>query len=629
MAKHKKNKDQNEKANKARSPVLHLFFVVFFLVFVPVIYSKTTIEPAVYPRFLAIAVGLLILFLALLFQKRGIPNGFFKKAPVLFSGLFIVITGVSLFFAINPVEGLADLLKWILVFLIMSAVYLLSKQSQGFIKLIVKGIIVSTLLAVLIGLYQFFTEAFQNDDPNALYEVSGLMGHKNQFSISLFLMLPFLAFGALSFKDFWKKAAYLGFIGAVLLIAMLQTRAVWIALMLSGILSGTGWLLLKSKKSDHKLFGKVPAKLVITVFGIIFIAGAASFIFSGKSPAKRIASIFDSQNTSNEWRIEMWIATVDLIKDHPVTGVGAGNWKIAVYPYYGRFQPSVYRHWRNTHNDFLQISAEKGLGGLVLYLFFYGSMIFYGIRIYRKSPEYEPRLFILFLTAMIAGFLVISFFSFPTERMNHLMYLGLVAGLMLSVDDQNFNSDKQETDIGSYSLNIPVTLVLLFAIYFGYNTIQSEIYISRAQKLKDSPVKKEFARMAKLGNRPLVPFEPRYSFPVINYSGLADYVYDHNNEKALESFKEAYRQHPSNFAVINNVGSVYGEMGRYDSSIAYYQKTLDIFNHYDQGLLNMAKAWYLKKDYRKAYYYILCCDPKSKVEDIAAFRSEVEKKLNQ
>lgn len=30
MAKHKKNKDQNEKANKARSPVLHLFFVVFF-----------------------------------------------------------------------------------------------------------------------------------------------------------------------------------------------------------------------------------------------------------------------------------------------------------------------------------------------------------------------------------------------------------------------------------------------------------------------------------------------------------------------------------------------------------------------------------------------------------------------
>ncbi|MEZ5147878.1 MAG: tetratricopeptide repeat protein [Bacteroidales bacterium] len=154
--------------------------------------------------------------------------------------------------------------------------------------------------------------------------------------------------------------------------------------------------------------------------------------------------------------------------------------------------------------------------------------------------------------------------------MNHLLYLGLVAGLILSVYDQNFNADKQETDIGSYSLNIPVTLVLLFAIYFGYNTIQSEIYISRAQKLKDSPIKKEFARMAKLGNRPLVPFEPRYSFPVINYSGLADYVYDHNNEKALKVLKRAYRQHPSNFAVINNVGSVYGEMGRYDSSIAYY-----------------------------------------------------------
>lgn len=624
MAAKRKNRKQNQTAGIQKPGWLQLLFVSFFIVLLPLIYSKATIEPATFPRFLAISIGLLFFAAVFIIRNKMKSYNIFKQRPLIFLFGFILISVVSLFFAINPVEGLADILKWSLVFLFIWFFILTWNENTGFMELITKAVLVSAAFAILLGFYQFFTEAFQNDDPNALYEVSGLMAHKNQFSISLFLMLPFVLFGAVQFRSLWRNVSWIVVSGIILLIAILQTRAVWIAMPVAFLIGIAGWLYMKNQMTEKSVLKKLSGKILIVGVAVIVVGGMASFLFSGKSPAQRISSIFDSRNTSNEWRIEMWVATVDLIKDHPVTGVGAGNWKIAVYPYYGKFQPSVYRHWRNSHNDYLQVTAEKGFVGLFLFILFYFSLIVAGFQVFYKSQNKQERLIALFLTATFIGFMIISVFSFPTERINHLVYMGIFAGIIISLKTKKSEAKESHARL----IILPAIAVLAFAIYFGISSVRSEIYISKAQALKDSNDKTAFAAAARKGNLPLVPFEPRYSFPVVNYAGLADFVADGNYENALEKFKKAFRQNPTNFAVINNVGSVYGQMGQYDSSIVYYQKTLDIFNHYDQGLLNMAKAWYLKGDYKKAYFYILCCDPKSRVEDIPAFKRQIEQKLN-
>ncbi|MCB2220235.1 MAG: O-antigen ligase family protein [Bacteroidetes bacterium] len=609
---------------------VNLFYAVFFVVVIPLIYSKATIDPVLYPRFLAWAAGLIILMIYFMFHmsRSRLPKNLLRNNILIWLSIFILISGISLFVAINPVEGISDLLKWILVFLWIFLTTIFLYHQPTVIVLQSKAAIVNAILAGLIGFYQYFNFAFQNEDPNALYEVSGLMAHKNQFSIALFLLLPFIGYGVFKFRSYWKRAAWLALGFNMLFIAILQTRAVWIAMAISIFIFGVGWLWMARRNNQLVKMKRISGRLILILASIILLAGISSYIFSGESPAKRIASVFDARNTSNEWRIEMWQATLDLVRGHPVTGVGAGNWKIAIYPYYGKYQPSVYRHWRNPHNDYLQVAAEKGLPGLVIFLLFLFSIVYTGFRIMQRQQEWENRMLILMISAIFSGFLVISFFSFPFERINHLLFLGLMVGVLIAFKNQPVSIEQDSPGIKPGIIVIPSIAFLLFSLYFGYTTVQSEMDIAKAQELKDRNRPKEFAKYAARGYHPWVPFEPRYSFPVVNYKGLAVYMEKKNYQTALELFKQAYRQYPTNFAVINNVGSVYGQMGQYDSSILYYQKTLDIFTHYEQGLLNMAKAWYMKKNYRKAYYYVLCCDPKSKNEEIVRLRAELEKQLN-
>ncbi len=66
-------------------------------------------------------------------------------------------------------------------------------------------------------------------------------------------------------------------------------------------------------------------------------------------------------------RRDIWRATTELIKDHPVTGVGLGAFQFA----YTRYdQSSGIQRVEQSHNDYLQIVADAGLiGGFIALVF--------------------------------------------------------------------------------------------------------------------------------------------------------------------------------------------------------------------------------------------------------------------
>lgn len=129
-------------------------------------------------------------------------------------------------------------------------------------------------------------------------------------------------------------------------------------------------------------------------------------------------------------------------------------------------------------------------------------------------------------------------------------------------------------------------------------------------------------------NHYFAPIEPSSSFPISQYQGLAEYNME-NFADALSYFKKAYKKHPSSISVINNLGSVYGQMGQMDSSIVYHKKSLEIFPHYETSLLNLTRAYYIIEDYEKAYQIVLSCDPKSENVQVRNAWVAIEKKLDQ
>ena len=625
-------KKKNIKTKQERVFVPSLVLALTLVVVIPLIHVKSVLDPVLYPRFTAWSVSLLLLLLLVGVYRKRIQLDF----QFLRSGFFYTLTGflivsiISLAFAINPVEGLTDVFKWLLfsisIFLILS----LLKASESTLNIIFKAIIINAGIAIIIGIYQYFTQVLGNHDPNAIYEMKGLMAHKNQFSISLFLMLPFLFSSLFILERNWKKLNVIVLLLVLILIFILQTRAVWIALFFSGIIASSLLLLSFSKNGLIDMNSKLVKKLLVSVLAIFALLLVLFIVLPEvgliKLVSTRISSIFDLGSSSNEGRLQMWDATYRLFLDNQIIGVGGGNWKISIYPYYSEYLPSVFKHWRNPHNDFLGIAAEKGILGLLAFIAMFAMLIYYSIRLIFKSKTKNDILLSGFMLFGLLGFLIISFFSFPAERMNHLIFVALISAVVISIYSRRRRVKKTKATIAFPYIFIPLFIILSTSIYFGIICLNAETQMAKVFVLKEKKEWKQMEYYVDKANSKFVPLEPNHTIPIILFKGLANFE-QQKYETSLIYFKEAYKKHPYSVSVLNNLGSAFGQLNIIDSSMVYQRKSLEIFPHYERGLTNLSKSYYLKKDYVKAYQIILCCDPESKNMEVGQIRGAVEQKL--
>ncbi len=81
-------------------------------------------------------------------------------------------------------------------------------------------------------------------------------------------------------------------------------------------------------------------------------------------------------------REALWLATWNLILDHPWLGVGIGNARQALIPYVILLRSLGGSESAATHNPVLQVWAETGLAGILLYLGVLGSAVWTFVRKY-------------------------------------------------------------------------------------------------------------------------------------------------------------------------------------------------------------------------------------------------------
>lgn len=110
----------------------------------------------------------------------------------------------------------------------------------------------------------------------------------------------------------------------------------------------------------------------------------------------------DLDRGSAEARKELLIESVLITAQHPLFGIGAGNF------------PAYTRSWRVTHNTYTQLSCECGIPVLLLFLFLMWRA-FLNLRALRKLPRTpqteEMRLYTNALTAAFAAYALGAFFG--------------------------------------------------------------------------------------------------------------------------------------------------------------------------------------------------------------------------
>lgn len=158
-------------------------------------------------------------------------------------------------------------------------------------------------------------------------------------------------------------------------------------------------------------------------FALLFAIVFGSLLYGGEESLSRFIGTVNSQDPTTG-RAHFWSVTLDIIRDHPLIGVGLGAYSVAFTRYDtrgGQFRVE------QAHNDYLQILSDAGIVGAALGLFFIVALFRHG---FLRRQSRDPFRRAVATGAMTGCFAVLvhSFFDFTLHTTaNALLFLLLAA----------------------------------------------------------------------------------------------------------------------------------------------------------------------------------------------------------
>ena len=177
--------------------------------------------------------------------------------------------------------------------------------------------------------------------------------------------------------------------------------------------------------------------------GLILIIFATVWLLGGDSSLLRGLGATGGAGDVSSGRLQFWQTTLLMIRDFPFLGVGLNAFGVA----YTRYDAmNGYFRIEQAHNDYLQVSAEAGIVGLVLVLAFIFLLFGRGWQVFSTSSDRARRGIALGALAGCFGILIHSFFDFPLRTPSNLLtFLILVALATVSVNTPNFGRHKNSS----------------------------------------------------------------------------------------------------------------------------------------------------------------------------------------
>jgi len=117
-----------------------------------------------------------------------------------------------------------------------------------------------------------------------------------------------------------------------------------------------------------------------------------------------------SSDASNLERINRWAAAIRLFKEKPIFGWGPGTYQFVYAPYQRAKEKTIistnYGDMGNAHSEYIGPLSESGVLGMLTFLGIVITVIFTGIRVYRRAESKEARLIaIVVLMGLISYFI--------------------------------------------------------------------------------------------------------------------------------------------------------------------------------------------------------------------------------
>ncbi len=293
----------------------------------------------------------------------------------------------------------------------------------------------------------------------------------------------------------------------------------------------------------------------------------------------RLGMMDEEKGLSARARLYIYLNTFRMIRDHPLRGVGFGNFKY-IYPRY-RDQKEWTISGLNTrveeaHNEYLQIFSEVGLFGFLIFMFILLRIMKMSWDLLRKEKLNHSFFLSMALTAGILSTLIQCLFDFNLQNPASGITFWSSVGF-LEILYQGRRNIREPFLLGLrgrpflwYFLKGVTLLSIILGLILSIKPLFGDYHLKAGRFYMELNDWKAALYHFEKGKR-FCPNHFDISFHLgQTYGELKDY------EKAIESYKKSISLHPCFIEAKNNLGVIYLRAGKIEEAIEEFKNAISI-----------------------------------------------------
>ena len=358
------------------------------------------------------------------------------------AGFLLLVGLLSMINAVNGrvvIQSLAVFLYFLLFYLIVAN----AVKEKRDVTVILYALLISSFLASLYGLLQYLGVMRGATGGHGLGEIISTMGNRNYLGGFLaYLLFPTVIL-VVRLRSRILRAIAIPLISFNFGMAMLVNQTgIRVALIVAAIGVIIGWAIFRPVEPIRRNRAWLIALLIVLAF--TFLVEAPS------GPLNSVVGLSATKGSS--WIGRLWAANAgktrawdwwvgyEMFKDHPLLGVGLGNYKLNFIPYKAKFlatpQGKNYNFYipraAQAHNEYVQLLAELGILGIIGLVGLIGMIAYSLWTILSRNSDEADRFDLLLLTGGVITFLIHGLVSFPAHLPASSLALVTILGIATS-----------------------------------------------------------------------------------------------------------------------------------------------------------------------------------------------------
>jgi O-antigen ligase len=303
-----------------------------------------------------------------------------------------------------------------------------------------------------------------------------------------------------------------------------------------------------------------------------------------RNSVDRAAGFFSQGNRAVLDRVLIAKTGLAMAANSPVFGNGAGSFRYMYQEYQSKelkkdpafsFVATSYGH-----SDFIQLLAEFGAFGLLLYILFFLSLL-YRFDSRARSQEHEEYALNLALAASLLCFFIEGFFNFPLFVMPSAGLFWLYAGLLHGTDEPK----KSALPFGFSRVFFSAAAVIAgLALAVTVRQVYSDFYLRQgvSESVKKSNFEMDYFSRA-------IQLDPgsyyAHFYSAYFYSRKRDF------EKSAWHYQRALDIYPASADALYNIGVCMRMTGDMESAGQYFSRAIDLYPGFAMARLSLGKTY--------------------------------------